>query len=440
MPRWTCFIYLLLICSCCWAAMAVKEPLPTDIHDSLTIFVTGNQLSTLKPCGCSEGQLGGFERTTAILNAVPVSRRLLINTGNLVAQDSEQDLIKFDIIIQALSMLKYDFVNLTPPDTEIARKVGVAADMPFNVITYVNIPEANIPARLEKKLKLGKKDLSITVATIDADANQPVPVENLFCAKAGEYALNILITNNCERNSLDYIADANMVDVVICSAPTDVPELVDIKRARPLVCTVGHLGQYVGRLEITPGKKEKLVISFEAIAVEETLPEDKSLVRLYKAYQKIVKDMDLLGRVPRFELPDGLQYLGSKSCALCHEYEYQKWSTNKHAAAFQTLKDLGSEFDPECVVCHVVGLEYNGGFISEQKTPQLKDVGCENCHGPGSEHMISLGKAKTRHPKSECANCHTSDHSPGYIVNKEAYLKKIVHWKEQKAGNNVSNK
>ena len=44
-------------------------------------------------------------------------------------------------------------------------------------------------------------------------------------------------------------------------------------------------------------------------------------------------------------------------------------------------------FDPECVVCHSVGFEYQSGFVDEKKTPLLKHVGCENCHGPGSGHV-----------------------------------------------------
>ncbi len=48
--------------------------------------------------------------------------------------------------------------------------------------------------------------------------------------------------------------------------------------------------------------------------------------------------------------------------------------------------------DPECLACHTVGwnpqevFRYHSGFISLEKTPQLTGQGCENCHGPGSNH------------------------------------------------------
>ena len=76
-----------------------------SIDDSLTVFLTGNELGALKPCGCSGGQLGGFDRRLAVLNTVPEDKRLIINTGSFVKSDSEQDLIKYHIIVQALQLL-----------------------------------------------------------------------------------------------------------------------------------------------------------------------------------------------------------------------------------------------------------------------------------------------------------------------------------------------
>ena len=151
---------------------------------------------------------------------------------------------------------------------------------------------------------------------------------------------------------------------------------------------------------------------------------------MYKTYQRLVKEDNLLEEYPRFILPGGLEYAGSESCKQCHEYEYEQWSKKVHAHAYATLEKVGSQFDPECVICHVVGLKYESGFVSEQETSHLKNVGCENCHGPGSEHNVTLGKAKTTEPKSMCLDCHTPETSGEYAGNEQLYLEKIVHWKE----------
>ena len=151
---------------------------------------------------------------------------------------------------------------------------------------------------------------------------------------------------------------------------------------------------------------------------------------LYKQYQILVKLGNLLEKYPRVPLPDDLSYVGSKKCASCHEYEYDKWSTKAHADAFATLVEVGSDYDPECVICHVVGMDRASGFITASRTPEMKNVGCENCHGPGSEHVRTWGQAATVEPKSACVDCHTPEHSSGYAGHEAEYLQKIVHWRE----------
>ena len=174
----------------------------------------------------------------------------------------------------------------------------------------------------------------------------------------------------------------------------------------------------------------KLKYDFSTVPVKEDLPKEESLVGLYQVYQMLVKQANPLEKYPRFTLPDGLEYTGSKSCKSCHEDEYEKWSQKGHAHAYSTLEKVGSESDPECAICHVIGMKYESGFVSKKQTPHLKDVGCENCHGPGSEHIETLGKTRTTGPKSTCLDCHTPETSSKYAENKEIYREKIIHWRE----------
>ena len=46
--------------------------------------------------------------------------------------------------------------------------------------------------------------------------------------------------------------------------------------------------------------------------------------------------------------------------------------------------------------CHTVGFDYETGYMDDKKTPNLKHVGCENCHGPGSGHVADP-KAQNLH-------------------------------------------
>jgi hypothetical protein len=426
-----------------------KQPRPEPIardssegataSEALTVFMTGNELGELKPCGCSGGQLGGLDRRSALFNGIPSSKRMIIDTGAFVKSDGEQDQIKFDIIVQALALLDYDLVNLTDEDLEMARNLGLLDTLPsaFNVVSSRG-GEADLPAKFTKKLSLGNRNVAVSVASFDAEAAGVEQIRELFAPQPGLETANILIVNRCDETLVDSIAKMKIVDCLVCPPEDDEATVVGDKNRTPLVVSPGRLGKYVGKLQIRAADTEdKLLFTYEGVPVRENLPPEESLVELYKTYQLLVKEANLLERQPRYVLPNGLEYTGSDSCKLCHSYEYEKWSTKAHADAYATLVDVNSQYDPECIRCHVIGFEYQSGFISEQKTPHLKNVGCENCHGPGSKHIQSLGRENTSLPKMDCADCHTPEHSAGYSEDPRGYFQKIVHWREPNAPGNV---
>ena len=406
------------------AAVRLRSP-----HDVLTVFLTGNELGALKPCGCSGGQLGGLDRRSEVFNSVPASQRLIVDTGSFVEGDSEQDLIKFNIIIQAFSLLYYDLVNLSEKDIEIAQNLGLLSNPPVGLISSHGTGE-RISAKFVNQYLLQGRPLVVSVVSFDAESGRVEQIGKLFPPPSDVQTVNILILNRCDTSIIGSVAEIGIVDCLVCPAESDEPRVIGDPNKRPLVVSVGRYGKYVGKLEISYTDIWSNKFRFSAVPVTEELPQEESLVELYKVYQQLVKEDNLLEKQLRFSLPDGLEYTGSKSCMLCHDYEYEKWSTKAHSHAYATLEKVGSQFDPECIVCHVVGFEYESGFISEEKTAYLKDVGCESCHGPGSEHIGTLGKAETTGPMLDCADCHTPEQSADYGGNEQLYLEKIVHWRE----------
>ena len=410
--------------------------------DSLTVFLTGNMLGALKPCGCSGGQLGGFDRRSAILNTVPEQKRLIIDTGSFVKSDSEQDLIKYHIIIQALQLFDYDLVSLNEKDLETGGNLGLleGVESAFNIISPHSTSEMNVPAKFTKKFSLKGRTVLSTVAAFDPESTPVEQIEGLFALPSGVPTLNILILSNSDPGTIESIAKAApFIDCVVCPSESDEPAVIGNPNKRPLAITVGRFGRYICRLKVTAPARvgQRLRLAFKTLPVEEGLPKDDSLVKLYEDYQQIVKDRNFLEKHPRFALPDDLEYAGSKSCKPCHEYEYETWSSKAHAKAYSTLEQVNSQYDPECVVCHVIGMDYESGFISQQDTGHLINVGCENCHGPGSEHNLTAGSTELTEPKSTCIDCHTPEHSGDYAGNEEEKLQEIKHWREPNAAGNV---
>jgi len=411
---------------------------PREERDSgLTIFLTGNELSSLRPCGCSGGQLGGLEKRPAVFHRVPASDRLIVDTGTFLARDSEQDLIKLRIILRALDLLDYDVVRLTDFDVEMMERLGFVGDwqQAFDIIT--DRAEESLPRTFVKRFP--DRGLTVRVASFDPRTSGVEQVIRLFAGDEATSTVDILMLRQCDEGILREIAaKIPGIDCIICPPESDEPHILSGPDARPLVVTVGRFGRYVCRLRVaTAGPSAEPALHFDVIPVTAELPDDQALVQLYQQYQQLVKESNLLESYPRLPLPEGLAYEGSESCKKCHEYEYEQWSAKPHAEAFATLTKVGADADPECVICHVVGMEYESGFVTEAKTPHLGGVGCENCHGPGSEHNRSYGLKPTRQPQMSCVTCHTPEKSTGFAGHEEEYMEKIIHWREPTAAGEV---
>jgi YVTN family beta-propeller protein len=138
---------------------------------------------------------------------------------------------------------------------------------------------------------------------------------------------------------------------------------------------------------------------------------------------------------PKASAAPGPKYVGSAACGACHQgpqmgYQLSLWRMSPHAQAYAVLstpraaelaKKAGIVEDPQlspaCLKCHVTG---GGSDALVAKTYDLMEgVGCESCHGPGSEHMpepvgrgkVGAARAGLR-PVTEktCLGCHTSTH------------------------------
>jgi hypothetical protein len=222
--------------------------------------------------------------------------------------------------------------------------------------------------------------------------------------------LILLYQGNIEEAKL-LARDFSQFHVIVCrseeSEPPQYP--VRVNHGETLIIQVGHKGRYVGvvgafgqagqwrshyqlvpltEYYITPGSDE------QAYRQNPVLP-------LLQNYAERLRDRKLLEAVNKRPHPLQIQhpqlnlsYVGSQRCQNCHAADYRIWERSSHSHAWDTLAQKATrpslrQYDPECVLCHSVGLEYQTGFISATHTPALKHVGCESCHGPGSAHATN---------------------------------------------------
>ncbi|GAB4332206.1 MAG: cytochrome c family protein [Calditrichia bacterium] len=150
------------------------------------------------------------------------------------------------------------------------------------------------------------------------------------------------------------------------------------------------------------------------------------------------------------------QYVGAAKCKMCHNSaksgkQFQIWSESKHAKAFETLATeeakaiaakMGIE-DPQksekCLKCHTTGYGADKAMFAASFKME-EGVGCESCHGPGSEYKsmkvmkgIASGTMKgadyglIEATEEQCKTCHNEESPTFKGFDYKTFWTKIAH-------------
>ncbi|HMF43075.1 MAG TPA: multiheme c-type cytochrome [Polyangia bacterium] len=165
------------------------------------------------------------------------------------------------------------------------------------------------------------------------------------------------------------------------------------------------------------------------IPLRRSLPRDEKVAAQMRKLDATIAAINLKSAPPPAPKEPGRPYyVGDAKCAPCHKSAAAFWKKTVHASAWKTLVEGGKQNDYKCVSCHVTGYGEVGGS-SLGHTDRLRNVQCEVCHGPGSQHVAEEGLEEplavhTQTPASTCTACHTEQHSDTFQY--EAYLRDII--------------
>jgi len=425
------------------------------------LLLTGNWQGQLQPCGCAEKQLGGIDRRTGLLESIPREQRLVLDSGPLVDGQGLQDDHKLDVFLASLNHLGYDAIALTGLELKRLEQreldlSGCPAIVSCNVEPVKSL-RGRVSCMVEKTLRVGERTLLCTALGLSepyyadrrpTSADYPATLQNLqsACQAKGldlriaspdRYIVLLIGWANSEEFSKS-LREFPGIDLVVSPGYSDEPEFCLDGGGGPARVTTGKLGKYLAQVEIpVDGAQDAKSWTMTRIAVEAHMPRDPVITGIIDEYQFKLMAEDLVAdesRLPRRPLSEKNHFVGNESCgrsADCHPDIYQKWRSFKHGTAMATLQkpEVNREFDPECVVCHVVGMMYETGYRSMAKTAHLADVGCEACHGPGYLHE-QAPQEEYRGPFMTCEECHAPEHSPNFLKERDAYFEKIKHWTE----------
>jgi hypothetical protein len=453
----------------------------------VALVLSGQAHGFLQPCGCSHPQYGGLARRYNFVEGILLKERgwpvVAVDLGDVPQRRGPQALLKYTVAMKALQLLRYTAVGTGENEMAmplIAALGEYALNNPSPRVLAANLvdKDKNFPGMLQSWEITGGQNgvprigvigvVADSVAALSQDADVRFdPVDKVLPGVLRELEAQrpeflVLLFQGSLEEAKACAAKYKPFQVILCLSreeePSGKPELV----GNTAIIAVGHKGRYVGVVgAYRTGRRDRpfelryelvsLGPQYETPAGKEA---DNPIHALLEEYARTVKAGDYLARYPQTNHPvqvqfPGSTYVGSQKCKACHTHAYDVWMKSGHAHAYETLVTKAHrpslrQFDGECVVCHTVGFGYTGGFTDEPRTPHLKDVGCETCHGPGSLHVkdwenpslraaMNPLKAKPgENPRvvanridASCQKCHDTDNSVHF--NFEKYWPKIEH-------------
>jgi cytochrome c554/c'-like protein len=215
------------------------------------------------------------------------------------------------------------------------------------------------------------------------------------------------------------------------SAP-EPPSSAEMVGKTPVVFP-GIRGRWLLDVTIARAADGPRVTAYEPLLLKgsETKPdagEDAATREAILQHRKFVADEHVLEKMADPSKPAGAGYVGSDACARCHQADFTAWKASPHSHAWEVLERAEKERGwpvtryPDCVSCHVVGYRKPGGFVSPEASKALLAVGCERCHGPGSQHVASKGATKLGKvgldgnglASTLCTQCHDFEQTPKF--------------------------
>jgi len=455
----------------------VGWPKPT-----LALVFTGCTDGYFEPCGCAglDRMKGGLSRRHTMLEELRRQRGwpvVALDVGGIIKGWSPQAVIKLHTMVMAMRKMGYDAIGLGKNELKFPGDMATYAPSvrgnpsPFvsaNVDLIGQTAKMRIlqagGVRLGVTSVLGKK-YAAELNNIDplllkiTDAGQALR-KVLPALQKANCSLLILLAHATREESIELAKTFPEFDVVVTAGgyaepPADGPRILGRKTQ---FIEVGEKGEYAIVVGLFDDPKQP--VRYQRVILDSRYKSSPDIVALMESYQNRLKEEGLEGLgvrpMPNSRIELLGKYVGSAKCESCHEESYRVWRKSGHSKAYETLVKASPprNYDPECISCHVIGWHpteyrpYVGGFMSKENTPELINVGCESCHGPGEAHCAAenpgskAGKAlqeklqkamvvtkEDSEKRFLCVSCHDLDNSPDFDF--PTYWPKVEHYENK---------
>lgn len=245
--------------------------------------------------------------------------------------------------------------------------------------------------------------------------------------------LVVLLAHLGKDAELAVARDVPGIDVVIGGHSHEALR-APLDAAGVLVLKPGYRGKQVARLDLwlnpkgEPGSQEfrnwraggrttlqdfprRVTWAYRLEDVKKEMEEDPAIAARLESYKAMIQALPPLEEeAPAADMPAVVdRFWGSETCTKCHKAQAEWWRATSHSDAFATLEKIKMEKSGDCIGCHSVGYKDAGGFDEPALVGDLKNVGCESCHGKGDLHgQEGVFNTSPRAPAT-CTVCHTPE-------------------------------
>ena len=370
--------------------------------------------------------------------------------GNYMQNLGPDRRVKNKWVLQGMKKLGVEILNVAESDIDELEAQGVDfnADDRFISANLIS-SKTNSPLlkpyivkqiawpETQKKFRLGFLGLSAREGSYKTDKKGYLWADPMVSAKQWIPELRkkcdflILLACMPSKDSVQLAVDNPEVDVILNGFKhqwSDPPAKIN----QSTIIYAEDEGRILGELRLRIAGKEKAEVNSVNHILTKVVKDDPEMAAYVAlAKEEITEQQRILANekpliTASSELRANSPYLTAKSCESCHASAYEVWQHSKHAKAIEILKQVKREFDSSCVGCHTTGKGNVGGFVDLNQTPELANVQCEACHGPGQAHSAKPTESKMlKLNPSACLQCHTRSNSPEFDF--ATYWSKVRH-------------
>lgn len=441
-----------------------KSTAKSSKSSSLVLLYTSCARGQIRACNCTKFQFGGYGRELTLLKSIRKSNKdvLLLEGGDATAGDDFQAKLKAEVTSSALTLLGY--AAMVPGEYELGK--GGVHYLDYFDPKSVPVLCANIPSlcgtqqgfvpyvilKTKRNLRVGVIGLLNDAITqemkrrgIELLVTDPVAKLKSLMPKVRAKSDLVVVVYHGMPDTAGRFAAVKGVDLVLCThimgrdflfpdkSTNEVNATVDKKDDTYIIKGGTATNWSLGRIDLALSSSGKIKnATHRLFYLDRRYNEDPAMVKVYDEYNNKVtaavldqsknmrSEMETL-LVKRGVSVDNIRtrlrkspFAGDGKCKECHSDLHDNWSKTRHARAMFTLDKTNQGFDPECVACHVTGANARNGFTNKKETPELVNVQCEACHGPGLKHCESPTSDYGAVGEETCRSCHTNERTPDF--------------------------